>query len=316
MIPDRLHKGDMIGIVSPSSFLAKETQGLLSNAIEILKKYDLKVVLAKNALAVDKYGVSAGSPEQRASDINEMFANQNIKCISCSKGGDTANGVLELIDYDLIRKNPKIFSGLSDNTVLINAIHHKTGLVTFHGTDLKAGNKDEYFDSEYSHEEFKKRLMDGKIGEINKISEWKCVRKGKAKGKILGGNINCMLKLAGTPYMPDLAGSILLLEGYHLDIKRITFLFAQLKQMGVFDKIAGIVVGYVYGFEKDEQCDKEGNRVYFEDILLEATKDYPFPILKMQEFGHKCPSTVLPIGCMAELDAGQKSFRILEPCVK
>ena len=313
MIPKRLKKGDTIGIVAPSNYTNKAKENLLNNAINIIKGFGLNAKSGKYITTKNKHGTSAGTPEERASDINTMFADKDVKMIWCAQGGVTANEILELLDYELIKKNPKIFMGLSDNTVLLNAINKKTGLVTFYGPDAKVGNKDEYFDSEYSHQEFKKRLMDGS-GEINKISEWKCVRKGKAKGKIMGGHLGCLLKLAGTEYWPNLNNSILALEGYHTDIRTTQWRLMQLKQMGVFDKLAGIVIGFVYGFDKDSQLDADGNRVYFEDLVLEATKEYDFPILKITEFGHKCPCTILPIGSMAELDAENKEFKI-EKCV-
>ena len=314
MMLKKLQKGDTIGLVAPSNYTDAEKEKLLNNAVKIVKGFGLGVKKGKYITTKNKYGTSAGTPKERASDINTMFADKNVKMIWCVQGGVTANEVLDLIDYDLIKKNPKIFMGLSDNTVILNAINKKTGLITFYGPDAKAGNKDEYFDSEYSHQEFKKRLMQGETGEINKISEWKCVREGKAKGKIFCGHLGCFLKLAGTKYWPDMNNSILILEGYYSDIRTNQWRLAQLKQIGVFDKISGIVIGLVLGFDKEQKLDASGKRVYFEDLVLDATKEYDFPILKMNEFGHKCPCTILPIGGIAELDAGNKSFK-LEKCI-
>ncbi|MFO7710696.1 MAG: LD-carboxypeptidase [Candidatus Woesearchaeota archaeon] len=297
-----LNEGDTIGIVSPSNIMTDYKKGLLDNTIQIIEKMGLKVKLGEHARSIDKYGVSAGEPKERASDINQMFLDPSIKAIWCAQGGDTANQVLELLDYEAIRNNPKIFIGLSDNTTLLNGIHKKTGLVTFHGPDAKAGKTDEYFDSEYSHEEFRRRFMEGSksIGERDS----KVIRPGKAKGIILGGNLRCLLKLAGTDYMPDFTGAVLLLEAYSSDIKSTLFLLTQMRQMGIFDKIAGIVTGHIYGMDTEKQYDREGNRIRFEDILLDITSDYSLPILKLDAFGHKCPSTFLPIGAMAELDSG------------
>jgi len=313
MILKRLKKGDTVGLVAPSNYTDEEKEILLNNAVKIVEGFGLNVKKGKYITTQNKYCTSAGTPEERASDINAMFADKNIKMIWCVQGGVTANEVLDLLDYDLIKKNPKIFMGLSDNTVLLNAINKKTGLITFYGPDAKSGNKDEYFDSEYSHEEFQKRLMQGS-GEIDKISGWKCIRKGRAKGKIMGGHLGCLLKLAGTEYWPEINNSILILEGYRADIRTTQWRLMQLKQMGIFDKLAGIVIGFVYGFDKDSQLGADGNRVYFEDLVLDVTKGYDFPILKINEFGHKCPCTILPIGGMAELDAENKEFKI-EKCV-
>jgi muramoyltetrapeptide carboxypeptidase len=312
MLPKRLQPGDTIGIVSPSKNIDAARKAKLQNAIAVLERdFDLRVKLGKHVYAVDKYGCSAGSPEQKAEDINASFADKSVKAIWCSLGGNTANDVLDLLDYDLIKDNPKIFMGLSDITVLLNAIHHKTELVTFHNGDPRATPEHETFADNYSQQQFKKRLMGGEVGELDKISEWKCVRPGTAKGKLLGGNLSCLLKLAGTPYMPDFDNAILLLEGYTLEIDDAQCKLNQLKQMGIFDKIAGVVVGFMYSFQREP-----GYQTQFEDILLDVSRGYDFPILKINEFGHKCPNTPLPIGGAVEMDAEKLAFKILEACVE
>ena len=316
MIPPRLKKEDKIGIVAPSNFIKKGQKALLKDAVGVIKNFNFEVELGKYVFDVDKYGVSAGEPQNRAEDINRFFTDDSINAIWCMKGGECANEVLEFLDFELIKRNPKIFIGMSDNSVLLNSIYQKTGLVTFYGPDLKVGDKEEYFDSKYSQEEFIGRLVKGRIGEINKVSQWRCVRKGSAKGKILGGHLRCFLKLAGTEYFPDLVGGILCLEGNYLVKSEAIHLLTYLKHLGVFEKISGAVVGFIYGYEKEKQYDKDGHRIYFEDLLFDYSKDYSFPILKICEFGHKCPSTFLPIGGIARLDAEKKLFKIVEKCVR
>lgn len=315
MIPKRLKKGDTIGIVAPSNPFGEKYRKGLESAENVIKGIGLNVKYSKNFYKVDKYGVSAGSPKERADDINSFFSDSNIKMMWCSHGGDTANQVLEYLDFNLIKKNPKIFMGLSDITLLLNAIYKETGLVTFHGTDFKSGINSEHFGSNYTQKEFRVRFVDGVIGKVNNNSKWKCIRKGKAKGEILGGNIRCFLKLAGTKYIPHLKGGILLLEGYHIELRSAVNLITRLRTMGVFKEMSGIIVGSVYSFDKEKQIDKDRRRVYFEDIVLDITKDYDFPILKIYEFGHRCPSTFLPIGGEAEIDAEKLMFKITKKCV-
>ena len=129
--------------------------------------------------------------------------------------------------------------------------------------------------------------MRRRIGEINRISKWKTVRQGKAKGILVGGNLSCILKLAGTRFFPQMKNKILLLECYKTDIPTSVYRITQLRQMGIFKKISAVVVGYVWGFQHEK------NRIaQFEDLLLDITEDYKFPILKINEFGHKCPNTL------------------------
>jgi muramoyltetrapeptide carboxypeptidase len=160
LIPQRLRRGDTIGIVSPSGAVRKEVKPQLKKGLGFLRNSGFKVQLGKNALKIEDR--SAGTPEQRAEDINSMFSNDEIDAIICSQGGGTANTCLPLIDFDLIRKNPKIFLGISDITVLLNAFYAKTGLVTFHGNDVMFGFGRKF--TRYDKDEFVDRLMLGVIG--------------------------------------------------------------------------------------------------------------------------------------------------------
>lgn len=320
MLPNRLKKGDTIGIVSPSKPILEKKKICVNNAIKYLETLGLNVISAKNAFSKDKYGVSGGTAKERADDINKMFFDKNINAIWCIQGGETANEILDLIDYNLIKKNPKIFLGKSDIDLLHLAINKKTGLTTFHSPDIKLGIGD--MDFEYSKKWFIKRLLKGEIGEIERFTDWKTVRQGNAEGKIVGCNLSSILKLAGTEYFPDFKNAILFLENYEGGIKTIIYKLTQLKQIGVFEKIKGMVIGYIYGFQNKEylrqnpKLDKDGSRVNYENIVLDIVKDYDFPILKINEFGHRCPNAILPIGVKVKLDATNKKIVILENCVK
>lgn len=323
MIPKRLKKGDTIGIVAPSNPILEHKKVFIENGIDYLKSLGFNVIFSKNAFAINKYGYAAGTPEQRADDINAMFKDKNIAAIWCAQGGDNANDVLDLLDYDLIKKNPKIFLGKSDIDVLLLAINTMTGLITFHCPDPKIGkdHSQAELDPEYTKKWLKQRLINGKIGPIEKSSEWKCLRKGKAEGKILGCNLSSLSKLTGTKYFPDFKDAILFLEVYDSDIRVVFYKLTQLKNSGVFDKIKGIVVGYAYGFQDKERfdkkpkVDKEGNKVLFENLVLEATENYSFPILKINEFGHYFTHLFLPIGGRIKMDADNLSLEITEKCV-
>src|SRR3989344_7880164 len=309
ILPRRLQIGDTIGIIAPSKHLSDDDHFILKRTTVVFEQMEFKVKPGAHLFAVDRYGYSAGTATERAADIIELFSDDSVTGIWCWQGGQTANMVLDLLDYELIRTHPKLFLGFSDNTVLLNAIYQKTGLVTFHAPDPKVYPKEEPFASEYSQVEFVNRLVNGEAGQIRKKSDWKAVRPGQAFGQLIGGNLRSLLKLAGTPFWPDTQRAILLLEDNHIGIPEAEYMLTRLRHMGVFAAVSALAVGYVYGFQH------RYNRVaQFEDILLEVSRDFTFPILKINEFGHKCHNTFLPIGGAAFVDTEKLEFR-LEPCV-
>src|SRR3989344_782494 len=307
--PQRLRKGDTIGFIAPSKHLSDDDRFIFKRTTAILQQLGFNLKTSSHFFAVDRYGYSAGTAEERAADIMEQFSDDSITGIWCWQGGQTANMVLDLLDYEFIEKHPKLFLGFSDNTVLLNAMYQKTGLITFHAPDPKVYPQEEPFASEYSQAEFINRLVNAEAGQIRKKSNWKVVRSGQANGKLFGGNLRSLLKLAGTPYWPEVVGAILLLEDNHIDIPEAEYMLTRLRHMGVFEKVSAVVVGYIYGFQH-----RYNRVVQFEDILLEISRDFTFPILKINEFGHKCHNTFLPIGGEAYVNTEKLKFA-LEPCI-
>ena len=307
LIPETLSPGDTIGVISPSDPVLPDQEDRLSEGKAYLEAMGFKVKIGRY-ICSNTLGFAA-APKEKAQDINSMFADPEIKAIICTQGGDTANAPLPLIDWDLVRQNPKIFLGLSDITVLLNAIYQQTGLITFHGNDILWGFGNNLDD--YERAEFIRTLVKGEIGRIPPNRPRKTIRSGRAVGKLLGGNLRCLLKLAGTPFWPNFSDAILFVEAYSISTKGCHTAFHQLAQLGVFDQLRGAVVGYIDSMQRDG-----GDGPQMEDILLEVTPDGSFPILKMNDFGHNCPNTVLPVGGMALLDANQHILEIITPCTK
>ena len=304
MIPKKLQIGDTIGIVSPSGAVSKELKNQFKKGVDFLKNLGFKVKVGKNALNNTlKY---SATPQEKADDMNSMFADKEIKAIICSQGGANSNSILPLLDFEIIKNNPKIFLGISDITVLLNAIYQKTELVTFHGNDVMWGFGNEHAD--YDEQEFIDRLVKGKIGEVKHNSEWKCVRKGLVEGVLIGGNLNCLNKLAGTEYQPDFEGKILLLETFDEGDAPddVECELSHLKQMGIFEKIKGLWIGYY----------NHKSKIPYEEIVMNVVKDYDFPILKCDDFGHNTPNTTIPIGIKIKLDATNKQIVLLDKCVE
>jgi muramoyltetrapeptide carboxypeptidase len=306
MIPQKLRPGDTIGIVAPSDPVRPEFDDRLKAGVELFNSMGFKVRLGQN-IHSESLGYTA-TAQEKAADINAMFADPAVNAIICAQGGDSANAPLDLLDWDLIEHNPKIFLGLSDITVLLNAIFAKTGLVTFHGNDILWGFGND--PTSYEIDEFRRFLIDGKIGAVPPNRPRKTIRSGHTEGILLGGNIRCLLKLAGTPYWPDFSGGILFIEAYIISPSGCQTAFHQLKQMGVFDRINGIIVGYIDSMQKDG-----GKGPFMEEVLQEVTTDFEFPILKINDFGHNCPNTLLPVGGEARMDADAKTLEITQPVV-
>jgi muramoyltetrapeptide carboxypeptidase len=311
LLSERLSKGDKIGIVSPSGAISKDRKPQLKNGIEYLRSLGFRVELAKNALKIEDSW--AGTPEERAKDINSLFSNREVAGIICSQGGSTANSCLPFLDFSAIRKNPKIFMGISDITVLLNSFYSKSGLVTFHGNDVIWGfGKNP---TKYDKDEFVHRLIQGKVGRLNKNSKWRSIRSGSGQGRLIGGNINCLLELAGTRFQPDFRDSIIFLEAYDVTSGDCNYMLSQLQQIGAFEKVKGVLIGYIWGLQASE---KRRKQTQMEDLLKRMTSEYDFPIVKCNDFGHNCPNTVLPVGAKAKLDADgtEPELEILEHCVK
>lgn len=315
MLIKGLKQGSTIGVVAPSKHLREEHKDYLDKFKDYVEmELGLKVIFGKNLFEKDKFGIAAGTPEQRAEDINEMFRDKNIDAVWCYQGGGAAIQILSLLDFKAIKENPKLFMGMSDIDVLSLAINKMTELITFNTPDSKRG-RDLDLDFSYSRENFVERMFEGSK-EIKPNSEWKCIREGRANGKIMGCNVSSILKLAGTKYFPNFDDSILFLEGYKPNAEEMQWKLEQLKQIGIFDKIKGIVVGFMYSFQDEAQRKEKDIETDFEDIVLEATKEYDFPILKINEFGHRCQNTFLPIGVKVELDATNKKIEIKEDFLK
>jgi muramoyltetrapeptide carboxypeptidase len=287
--------------------VTQELSGQFQQGVAFLETLGFNIVVGEHVHSTT-LGYAA-SPQEKAEDINRMFADQSIQAILCSQGGATANACLPYLDWVTIKNSPKIFLGISDMTVLLNAIHHKTGLITFHGNDLLWGFGRN--PTAYDEQEFIACLMNSRAGEIPPSRARRMIRSGAVEGKLLGGNLPCLLKLAGTPYFPDFTEAILFIEALGIRPEECDYQFQQLKQIGVFDQIRGVVMGYIDGLQNDENAVMQ-----MEDILVRVTAGYDFPILKTEDFGHNCPNTVLPVGGKASIDADHGKIEILERCVQ
>lgn len=317
--PPRLRKGDTVGIVSPSEPVTADLRAQFDSGVQALESFGLRVKTGPSTFAQHFY--SAGAREARIRDFNNMWSDPEVKMIMMSQGGETANHLLDGIDYELIRKNPKIFAGISDGTTLLNAIFARTGLVTYHGPDLlwTFGRSP----SERFRENFRKTLFEGNPGVLGENTEWRhlergkaqfegrrCVRSGSAEGTLIGGHSGCLSSILVSGYAPDFRGKILLLEGTE-DVAHLDRQFTSFRLRGIFDQIAGLILGW---FEHSRIRNLSKDRPVA-DMVLEVTKEYDFPILQTGELGHNVENYVFPIGCRARMDAEEGMISIEERTV-
>ena len=310
--PIKLKKGDTVGIIAPSEPIIYKQK--FRRGVQELKKLGLKVVFSKNIFK--RYGgYMAGTPEDRLDDLHSMFKNKKIKAIFAARGGFCCNQLLSLIDWKLIKKNPKIIFGYSDVTVLLNAIYQKTGLVTFHGPNVELSISQW---GHYTKKYFSKAVFsDDIVGKIIQLTKWKILKKGKASGRLIGGNLSVLRTLLNTPYNPNWKNTILFWEDTGITCEDLDHFLTHLKLAGVFDKISGMIIGKNNKLNKIEEK-SDLNKLLFlspEKIILEITKKYKFPIISDVDFGHSGEQITIPVGVKATIDTSKKLFSIDENAV-
>jgi muramoyltetrapeptide carboxypeptidase len=300
--PPKIKKGDIVGVISPSTPVVSKQE--LSRGMKILESLGFRPKLGPKALEVHA-SYQAGTREDRLSDLHAMFADDEVKAIFCTSGGYSAIQLLPDIDWDLIKKNPKVFVGYSDITTLLNPMYEKTGLVTFHGPMI-LGLNSETKGGKYTVRNLKDIVVKGDTGKLPSYTEWKVLKPGKVEGTLIGGNLNVLLSLIGTPYEPKWDDKILFWEEVEETIEGIDNYLWRLRLAKVFKKIDGMVIGKVtniYSIEgDDDKWSGLENPPVLEDVIVKATEGFNFPILYGVDFGHDVPSLTIPVGAKAKLD--------------
>ena len=258
-------------------------------------------------------GYLAGTDEERAADINDFFADPTVKAIMGIGGWGSAR-VLPHLDYELIRANPKAIIGISDVTALLVGIHAKTGLVTFHGPHPRIV---------YSADYFKRVLFEGEQVLFENPAEIKddetvqtreryaTIRGGKARGRLIGGNLTVLAAIVGSEYLPDLDGAILFLEDVREQPYRVDRMITQLELAGHLDRLAGFVFG------RCTDCDPGDGyaSMTLEEILDDHIAPLGIPAYHGALIGHIRRQFMIPVGVEAEIDADAGTIRMLEPAV-
>lgn len=306
MIPTKLKKGDTIGVIAPSNYIEKDDLEYINASIALMEASGFKVKFGKYVFE-DTFGYGT-SPEKRAADINWAFKDDEVKAIICVKGGEDSNTTLDYIDYEMIKKHPKIICGFSDNTSILNAIHEKTGLVTYHGPTFKSLTS---WETGYAYKQFIKTFVENTesliMGEPE--DEYTTIQAGQATGELVGGNLSLFTKLVCGKYAVNVQDKILFLEelGFEAAPEMVNSNIYYLKQNGIFDRIAGLWIGNY----------EHPSKVSIEKIIKNAIGDeYKFPIIKSDNFGHIDKKIIIPIGTKAEINTNEKiKIKLVEKCV-
>lgn len=299
--PEKLKIGDTIGIIAPSRPVDKKK---VLAGIKKLESRGFKVKLGKNLYKKTYY--SAGTAKEKASDLNAMFKDKEVKAIICAAGGISATQIVDLIDYEIIKKNPKIFMGFSDITVLLLAIYKKTGLITFHGPNLHSFRR-----LDKRAENFLFDLLMGKETEYSIPNDMEIIKKGKTEGKLIGGNVHLNNSLLGTEYSPSYGKAIWFWEDLGENPASLHQKLYRFKLSKNLNNVSGMIIGHLSGCV--DKVYKEDNRP-IEEIILEVTKEYNFPIIKVPYFGHDVNNFyTFPIGVTAEIDTKNHKLIIKSP---
>lgn len=318
--PKALSPGDAIAIVAPSEPVAAVQ---LDKTRRFLEKMGYRVKVGENILAAIGDYV-AGTPKQRGDCFNQAFADSEVKAVFMAVGGMGASQILETIDLEVVKNNPKIFVGYSDATTLQLAILARTGLLTFHGPN--ALSLPDFRTTGFTMSNFWRMLtkpqeeIRPKTTVVEPQSIWQEVVSGRGEGILFGGNLSCLCKLLGTKWdpLPSLdkwfgssAKFIFFWEEDYEQFSEIMRNLWQIRNSGFLTRVAGMIVGKLTAVkEMDYQ-----NFPLKKDLIKEISQPFNFPILYGVDFGHEVPRTTIPIGVTAMMDTKGNKLEILEAAV-
>jgi len=309
--PGALRPGDRVGIVAPSSRPA--TPATVAAAERVIREMGLNPVLGKNILNV--HGYMAGTDNERMSDFQEMLDDNSIKGLFCITSGFGAMHLLPLLDYHKFSRNPKVIVGCGENSVLLNAIYERSGLVTFHGPNL------DEIDCRETFERVKNSLtssgtwepLSSNTGSDTDVfrSTFYCPVPGDAEGHLIGGNLTALVSLLGTPYEPKFSGSILLLDDVHEQTGILDRWFTTLYLAGHLQTCKAVALGMF------EECgpSTNGNMMSVMDMFSDRLKYLGTPSCFGLPVGQTKVSNVVPFGIKARLFAAAGRLEFCEPAL-
>jgi muramoyltetrapeptide carboxypeptidase len=303
MIGNKLKYGDTIGLVAPAGVEKAER---IEKGISKLEELGFKIKKGKSIY--DRWGYFAGSDEDRARDIMNMFEDEDVDMILCVRGGYGAMRIMPYLDFNLIAKNPKVFMGYSDITILLNTIYARTRMITFHGPML---NSD--FTDEHTLNSFIKTIMEGDMkfsiknpcGIPTVTNSNRC-----AAGKLVGGNLSLICSSMGTPYEINTKNNILFIEEVGEAPYKIDRMLTQLTLSGKLQHCSGIILGQF------TDCDDSESGFNLKEVIEDRILSLNIPTLLNFSCGHDNPKLVLPIGSNIRLNCRTGEIEVMEKVVK
>jgi muramoyltetrapeptide carboxypeptidase len=304
-----------VGVVTPATATFQQVE--LDIVRESLEALGLKVRIGEHVM--NRYGSLGGSDKDRAADINWFFADRNVSAVIPTRGGWGSARLLPHLDFDTIRRNPKVILGYSDITALLNGIHARTGLVTFHGPNgggrwdtysldwtkrvLFAGEAVTFSNPKTANDKNVLTQIDNRI---------RTITPGRARGRLLGGNLSVLTGILGSPFVPNFEGAILFIEDVEEQPYRVDRMMTQLGIAGVLEKIRGVIFGTC-----SDCTPGSGGYASFtlEEILNDHLKPLNVPAWQGAMIGHNMPQWTLPVGLDVEIDATAGTIAMSEPAV-
>ncbi|MBK7631395.1 MAG: LD-carboxypeptidase [Ignavibacteriales bacterium] len=311
--PPRLKSGDKLALIAPGSYISENE---LQDSIKNLKELGFEVTYSEKILL--QSGYFAGTDEDRAKDLLEKFSDISIKGIVCARGGYGCARILPMLDYDVIRVNPKVLIGYSDITALLYGFYQKAGLISFHGPVGTSTFND------YSVDNFKKVLINperettfsnSKSGDDENVYGVTTIVKGRGKGRLAGGNLSIMVSLVGTEFDVDYSNKIIFIEEVGEEPYRVDRMLTQLIQAGKFENAAGVMMGIFRKCEVKEESALTSKSYTLMEVLQDRLGNLKIPVVYGMSFGHVKDKFTIPFGALAELDAEKQTFTLIEKSV-
>jgi muramoyltetrapeptide carboxypeptidase len=301
--PPLLQKGDTIGLITPGSPLDANT---INTRVQYLKDSGFNVVFGSYVYSAE--GITAASPEKRAEDVMNMFTNQKVKMILPTRGGTGVQSILPHLNFEVIKKNPKIISGYSDITVLLNSLYQNSDLITFHSLMLinfRPETQDYNFNQFF---EATSTVTSPRTIQNPPTTPLRSLVPGNVTGPIIGGNITSLVNTIGTPYEINTTGKILFLEETHTPATLLYRYLTQLLMSGKLDECLGIIMG------ECKNCPASYQTTY-DDLIQYMLVPLGKPLMVNLAAGHGNYKAAIPIGATVNLNTTNNTLTVVEPTV-